>query len=83
MFHKVKSYVCRNSLSSIFQTISDYYGFNVDKQHCCLEQYFVEEMVQITCAMFGKRTCAESAQAFINDIGCVVQLYGINTLLYY
>ena len=34
MFDKVKSSVCRNSLSNIFQTISDYYGFNVEKQHC-------------------------------------------------
>ncbi|XP_078483590.1 uncharacterized protein LOC144744006 [Ciona intestinalis] len=34
MFSKVKSKVCRKSLSSIFQLVSDYYAFNMDNAHC-------------------------------------------------
>ena len=34
MFARVKSYVCRKSLGNIFQFISEYYGFEMNKHHC-------------------------------------------------
>ena len=57
MFEVIKQNVCRVSLMRVFQQISDYYGFNMQKCHCeTLANIFINNYCKLFTPLLHKET---------------------------
>ena len=57
MFDVIKHNVCRASLMRVFQQISDYYGFNIQKCHCkTLANIFINNNYKLFTPLLHKET---------------------------
>ena len=59
IFNKINARVCRKSLVCVFQDVSDYYGFSVQKSHC---RILANIFINMYCKHITPRSNREAKQ---------------------